>query len=81
MTPENFCYWLQGLFELSEIDANKRNVNNTLSVEQVKCIREHLEYVFKSTVVIQQKSPGAGGAPGSGTFKYRERPFLGGLIC
>ncbi len=39
MTPENFCYWLQGLLEIgdpSELDA-----------QQVLIIKEHLNLVFK----------------------------------
>lgn len=39
MTPENFCYWLQGLLEIgnpSELDS-----------EQVEIIKEHLNLVFK----------------------------------
>ena len=39
MTPENFCYWLQGYFEISR--------NETLSKENVSQIKEHLELVFK----------------------------------
>jgi len=35
MTPENFTYWLQGLFELTDCDE--------LSKEQVAMIKEHLE--------------------------------------
>lgn len=38
MTPENFCYWLQGFMELS----NER----TLTPEQVQIIRDHLNLVF-----------------------------------
>lgn len=38
MTPENFCYWLQGFMELS----NER----TLTPEQVQSIRDHLNLVF-----------------------------------
>lgn len=40
MTAENFCYWLQGLFEL--------NGNTELSKKQVKMIKTHLGYVFKN---------------------------------
>jgi hypothetical protein len=38
MTPENFCYWLQGYMELTP-DAK-------LTDEQVKVIKEHLQLVF-----------------------------------
>lgn len=39
MTPENFCYWLQGLLELSP-DLK------TMTEAQVKMVRDHLGYVF-----------------------------------
>lgn len=42
MTPENFCYWLQGYFEICRADSNL-----DLSESKVKIIREHLELVFK----------------------------------
>ena len=38
MTPVNFCYFLQGYFEISN--------SNTLTPEQVKMIRAHLNLVF-----------------------------------
>lgn len=38
MTPENFCYWLQGFFELH--DPSK------LTEEQVGMIKEHLQLTF-----------------------------------
>ncbi len=40
MTPTNFCYWLQGLLELTP-DLK------TLNEAQVKMIRDHLGYVFE----------------------------------
>ena len=41
MTPVNFCYFLQGYFEISEVDKEI-----TLTPEQVKMIRAHLNLVF-----------------------------------
>ena len=38
MTTEAFCYWLQGLFELTDI--------KTLNEKQVDLIRRHLNLVF-----------------------------------
>ena len=38
MTPENFCYWLQGMFELTKSD--------TLSKQQITIIKNHLQLVF-----------------------------------
>lgn len=42
MTPINFAYWLQGFFEISEVQDNEI----TLTPEQVKMIRAHLNLVF-----------------------------------
>lgn len=50
MSPENFVYWLQGLFELDE-------GVKTLNEKQVKMIKEHLHYVFtKGTPAPQKES-------------------------
>lgn len=38
MTPESFCYWLQGFFELQN--------PKTITPEQVAVIKEHLALVF-----------------------------------
>ncbi len=38
MTPENFCYWLQGLLEVGQPD--------TLKQEQIKIIQDHLPLAF-----------------------------------
>lgn len=38
MTPENFCYWLQGIFEVSN--------PQELSKEQLQVIKDHLALVF-----------------------------------
>ena len=38
MTPEQFCYWLQGYFELTQ--------QVTLTATQQAMIKEHLQTVF-----------------------------------
>ena len=38
MRSRDFCYWLQGYFELTD--------SHTLSNEQIKVIRDHLDLVF-----------------------------------
>lgn len=38
MTPENFCYWLQGFFELQGAV-----INPELSAPQVNMIKKHLD--------------------------------------
>lgn len=42
MTPIDFCYWLQGYFELTN--------SNELTPEQVVMIRKHLNLVFLHTI-------------------------------
>ena len=39
MEADQFCYWLQGYFELTENDGD-------LSLEQIKTIQNHLNLVF-----------------------------------
>lgn len=48
MTPENFCYWLQGYFELRE----KGSGNVPMNVAQVSEIREHLKLVFEPKSIV-----------------------------
>lgn len=49
MTPEQFCFWLHGFFELTGRD--------DLSEAQVKMVREHLDLVFtKVTPPLQKKA-------------------------
>ncbi len=47
MTPEQFCYWLQGVFEVGNIAE--------LNVEQVKIVKQHLGLVL--TNVTQLSDP------------------------
>lgn len=42
MRSRDFCYWLQGFFEISSINDH----GNALSPKQVECIRRHLDMVF-----------------------------------
>lgn len=39
MTPENFCYWLQGYMEIN-------GKGSVITVEQQRIIQEHLKLVF-----------------------------------
>jgi len=41
MKARDFCYWLQGYFELAEREQSK-----SLNAEQITCIEKHLEMVF-----------------------------------
>ncbi len=42
MTRRDFCYWLQGFFELSE--------NEQLSKSQTESVKKHLSLVFKHEI-------------------------------
>lgn len=42
MTPNDFCYWLTGFFEVSEA--------TSLNEKQIAIIRQHLMFVFTRTV-------------------------------
>lgn len=45
MTEREFCYWLQGYFEIDDND-NVRTCNGELTRNQVQCIKDHLALVF-----------------------------------
>lgn len=51
MKAENFCYWLQGYFEISGVDGD------TMTTEKIECIRKHLALVFKHDIDPKQGSP------------------------
>lgn len=42
MTSRDFCYWLQGLFEVSEI--------KELNEKQLQIVKNHLNLVFKHEI-------------------------------
>ena len=48
MTPENFTYWLQGFFEISN--------PNKLDETQVQIIKDHLDLVFNKVTPDRSKS-------------------------
>lgn len=49
MKSTEFCYWLQGFFELDE-NGPKQAEKKTLTAEQTECIRRHLSLVFKHEI-------------------------------
>lgn len=63
MTPENFCYWLQGFNELN---------GQTPTEDQWKSITEHLELVFKKVTPV-----GPGQTTLTDHMKNRPFPTLG----
>jgi hypothetical protein len=52
MTPENFCYWLQGYFEISRATGQPLVVTD----KEIKVIEEHLQLVFKKETRASQPS-------------------------
>jgi hypothetical protein len=48
MTSRDFCYWLQGYMEIGQADKNKGA--ESLSYQQVECIKKHLSMVFKHDI-------------------------------
>ena len=51
MTPEQFCYWLQGFFEIEYASNNPEKV--TLTSRQVETIKDHLKLVFNKQTPVQ----------------------------
>jgi hypothetical protein len=49
MTPENFVYWLQGFFEISD--------PKILTESQITQIKDHLSLVFKKETPSRQVEP------------------------
>lgn len=47
MTSRDFCFWLQGFFELSEVELGEQT---TLTISQTKMIKEHLALVFQHDI-------------------------------
>lgn len=50
MTSRDFCYWLQGYFEISE-------KGQPLTSDQVQMIQNHLNMVFKHEIDPSMGSP------------------------
>lgn len=54
MTTRDFCYWLHGYFELEETVSNKPE-NMVLKDKQVQIIKNHLNLVFKTMDLMDNK--------------------------
>jgi len=52
MTSRDFCYWLQGYFEVSghRTKSNPPAERLCLDQNQVECVQRHLEMVFKHEI-------------------------------
>jgi hypothetical protein len=54
MTSRDFCYWLQGYFEILDPDGSAAP---RLGPKQVECIRKHLALTFKHVIELPQLQP------------------------
>lgn len=50
MKSRDFCYWLQGYFEIEGNQPRPPEFGATLNSEQIKMIRNHLAMVFKHEI-------------------------------
>lgn len=50
MTSREFCYWLQGYFEINGNQPRPPEFSESLNSEQVKMIKAHLSMVFKHEI-------------------------------
>lgn len=76
MNAQEFCYWLQGFFELSD--------TCSLSPKQVEMIRKHLSLVFIDVTSGDREGPFAARFLERGLDSTTSPPpneFLGGTIC
>lgn len=62
MTPEQFCYWLQGFLELGE--------QQSMSREQMIMLKDHLSFVFNK--VTKTKDEISAGVKFAGKLSYEE---------
>lgn len=46
MKATEFCYWLQGYFELTKLYSSEKD----LTIAQTECIKKHLNMVFKHEI-------------------------------
>lgn len=52
MTSRDFCYWLQGFFEIAHSGPNPVEPNSKYNLKdyQIEMIRNHLAMVFKAEI-------------------------------
>lgn len=57
MTSRDFCFWLQGFFEIGDSGATCQSLN----ADQITTIRRHLALVFKHEIdlAIEAEKPGS----------------------
>lgn len=50
MTSRDFCFWLQGYFEINGNQPRPSEYCESLNSEQIKMIKNHLALVFKHEI-------------------------------
>ena len=71
MTPEQFVYWLQGFFEISDEAPG-------LSEKQAEVVREHLQLVFEKVTGGGSAGSSSGGGSGKPVSSLTDwKPALG----
>lgn len=75
MTAREFCYWLQGYFEIEGNQPRPPEFSPTLNGEQIKMIQRHLAMVFKHEI-----DPSAGPAVIQDGLNGIHGPSPGGLM-
>lgn len=50
MTSREFCYWLQGYFEIEGNQPRPPEYGESLNSSQIRMIRNHLNMVFKHEI-------------------------------
>ena len=58
MTAQEFCYWLQGKLEIDEVKHGRGVYVEPLTVDQVACIKRHLDLVFAHDIDPKAGGPG-----------------------
>lgn len=79
MSPENFCYWLRGFYELNGEDATKYG----LTKEQADMICKHLSLVFNSVTdkkEIKKETQEGGWTRKDSGWEKKQPPEKSGLI-
>lgn len=66
MTSRDFCYWLQGYFELA--------TDPDLKIHQIVTVKQHLAMVFKHEI-----DPAMGAAAHQSELNSLHKPTLGGV--
>lgn len=89
MRAENFCYWLQGFFEIQDAGAAERSSEalkgRSLSEKQVEIIRKHLSLVFTDVLGTHEDRSQSKDAPdltvGGGISDLLRAPRSDILLC